>query len=339
MSQPRAVLDFSELRAQLKFADNEENKTAFNLTGLIPDELAKHTTEKTYTLAGITPDEFIDHHGAMAFDFPELQAEFSTICEDYIRPLDPARSSYAVDFCSRVIYEIAPDSRKGKRTENKTYRLKFIYKDGIQIKIKTCLVSTYRGVDYKKNYIPNERICLTVRLASMLAVVILNQLVPIAINREVVLLTPLAGACFSKDDLYKMADDMNVTIEDLIKDLNSGCQSGGQHLPNGYLHIALCSAIVATKGLKDDRMRDGIISKTMKQYYQVKKPLDDAKYTITAGYATGGIPGSLSIKGLIAQYDTAQTLAAKQLAKASAQSTLTTTVNVPASTSRLPTNV
>lgn len=329
MDQSRPNPDFADLTKSMYVEPTPENKAAFELNGALPDDLANHTVEKTYNIIGISPDDFIKDHGSTAFDFEQLMDKFRTICIDFMAELDHKKISYAVDFCSRVIYEIAPDSRKGKRNENKTYRLKFIYEDEKNrgIETRTCIISTYRGVEYNENYIEGVRLCLTVRLASMLAVMVLNMIVPIGLDSDIILLTPLAGACFSKDDIVEIANVTRTTTAEVIRDINSSCQSGGHHIENGKLHIALCSSIVATKGIKDERMRDSIISKTIKQYYQVKKPLDDALFTVYAGFATGGIPGSLSIKALIAQYDTAQTLAAKQMAKASAQTMLSSTVH------------
>ncbi|XP_044747200.1 uncharacterized protein LOC123308548 [Coccinella septempunctata] len=237
-----------EVLAQTDVVDNNDNRTSFDMASSTPAELTNHVS-KTYIIAGITPGQFLEYHGS--FNFSDLQARFSTICKDYMPPLD------------------LNNWRRGKRTDNKIYRLKFPYvTEESKLITTTCFISDYRGVEYKENYKAGSSISLNITLAGMLAVCVLNQLVSIGIKLNVMLLTPLAAACFKKDDIKELAKATYSSTEQVLKDINSGCQSGGQYLPNGYLHVALCSVIVCTKGLTNNKMRENIIGKTIKQYYQ-----------------------------------------------------------------------
>lgn len=72
--------------------------------------------------------------------------------------------------------------------------------------------------------------CLSVKHANLLAIDTLNRLNKISLNMNnpVPLLTPLAGAFFSKDDIGKVANALGLGTEQAINMINASCQSGGQ---------------------------------------------------------------------------------------------------------------
>lgn len=68
-------------------------------------------------MLGIKAAEFLEKHTGMEFNLAELRKIFKTHCDDYMEDLqrDQRVPSKAVEFCSKVIYEVGLDSRKVKK--------------------------------------------------------------------------------------------------------------------------------------------------------------------------------------------------------------------------------
>lgn len=92
----------------------------------------------------------------------------------------------------------------------------------------------------------------------------------------------------------------------MVNIINTSAQLGGHYLPNSRAHVAACVAIVATRNVKEDKIREGIIGKTLKQYLNVKKQFDENKFNMYARYAHGGVPSHLSPDKLIRLFDDIQ---------------------------------
>lgn len=76
--------------------------------------------------------------------------------------------------------------------------------------------------------------------------------------------------------------------------INESCQSGGQYLHNSDITVAAVAVTVATKNVKDKKIKNGIISKTIKEYINVKKAaFDKPKFVALFKYAFGGLPADL----------------------------------------------
>lgn len=123
-----------------------------------------------------------------------------------------------------------------------------------KLEVKVAFVSTFK--EDSNNYKPEadgSKIVLTVKHASLLAIDTLNRLNRISLNmtNPIPLLTPLAGAIFSKDDIRKVANVLGKDTETTINMINASCQSGGQHLPMSSMAIAAIASIVRTRNLKD----------------------------------------------------------------------------------------
>jgi hypothetical protein len=56
----------------------------------------------------------------------ELKRQFKKHCPDYMDPLQINKALKAVEFCSKVIYEVGPESRKVKKgTGDKVWKFVF----------------------------------------------------------------------------------------------------------------------------------------------------------------------------------------------------------------------
>lgn len=90
----------------------------------------------------------------------------------------------------------------------------------------------------------------------------LNQRqVKLAFNKDnkLILLTPFAGAFFSNTDIPAIAKALGMAIPDAVAVINSSAQTGGHLLHESTVHCAVVCSRVATKGLKDDKVKTSIV--------------------------------------------------------------------------------
>lgn len=105
------------------------------------------------------------------------------------------------------------------------------------------------------------------------------------------------------------------------------------NLPFSSMAIAAIASIVGTRNLKDSKMRNGIIGKTIKQYNNVKKEWVAATFEQASNYAHGGIPAKLSPITLIETLEGIQKISLTKAATMSKQAAMKSTVYALASVS------
>lgn len=69
---------------------------------------------------------------------------------------------------------------------------------------------------------------------------------------------------------------------------------------------AAVASIGATRNLKDEKMKHGIIGKTMKQYISKKKEWDLKEFEIFCSFGHGGVPSDISPDKLIQVFESIQ---------------------------------
>nr|UHK03197.1 MAG: putative nucleoprotein [Hangzhou phenuivirus 3] len=273
------------------------------VVGATIDDLAGHMTASEMTIQGITREDFNKLHSSPTFDFAVLLENFMKVSPDLKDVTqDPSKS---LEFCSKILFTIAPESRAVRKgATDKVWRLNFL--GGENVPAKTILVATFKNAMPKNVGIYSKnQLVLSMKQAGLIAVHVLNQYTPWLVTAGSKILTPLAGAVFNKDDLEKIVKKLGDTnLEKLIICINSSCQSGGQHLPDSRAHIAAVAAICATKNMKRMEDRVSIIGKIVKQYLNMKKPLDINKFKIYAAFAHGGVPAEFQPENLIKIADT-----------------------------------
>lgn len=220
--------------------------------------------------------------------------------------------SRAVQFCSKMIYTVGPESRSVKqKMGDKTWVFKFPYNTDDGLVVKAAFVCTFKNEGAKYDLTVNNasRMVLSVRHASLLAIEVMNKITDlcVALNPPTVMLTPLCGAIFSRNDIPKMVTALNISVSEVVRMLNSSCQSGGHYLRDSELAVAALASIVATsklaaKGKNDERTQ--IITKVIKQYLNHKKAYTASIFTALSRYATGGVPTDLEPGKLIKIYNT-----------------------------------
>lgn len=204
----------------------------------------------------------MQEHGGDLFDYEQLKAGFKQICTDFGEDLSMDEKSRSVQFCSKMIYTVGPESRSVKqKMGDKTWVFKFPYSEEGKLVVKAAFVCTFKneGAKYDLTVNNSSRMVLSVRHASLLAIETMNKITDICVtqNPPTVMLTPLCGAIFSRNDIPQMVTALNLSVSEVVRMLNSSCQSGGQ---DSELAVAALASIVATaklgvNGKTDERMQ------------------------------------------------------------------------------------
>lgn len=299
-------------------------QTTMDTAAIRPEQIANHTIAKSEIILGITPEDFVVEHGASAFDIQKLREKFAKICRDFNLPLEWNTSSQALGFCSKVLFEVGPASRQVKKKSqgDKVWGFRFPYSSlDRKLVVHTAFICTYKTEGATHADVDSQtKIILTVKQVGLLAIHTFNRLTDLAYGRpdQTVLMTPLAGAIFSKDSLeaiHKELSELAIrkgvqpaeNIQTIIKQVNSSCQSGGQYLNESEMYIAAVAVITATRNVKNENVKYSIIAKTLKQYQTAGKAWDQEKFLIFSGHATGGLPSELMPQTLIEAYSKEQT--------------------------------
>lgn len=131
----------------------------------------------------------------------------------------------------------------------------------------------------------------------MLATKVMMRIVAVSMSEAEpkYIVTPLAGACFSKDDIPSIARVYNDCSEvDVLKKMMASSISGGHELKESCPHMAVAMAMNATRNVKDEKIGMSIVSRIIRQYNAVKKPPNPEFVQILSRYAHGGVPSHLS---------------------------------------------
>nr|WVD52798.1 NP [Wugcerasp virus 9] len=279
--------------------------TEYSIAGARPNELLQHMIEKEYTLQGITPDAFVRDHAGEEFDLEALKSEFKRHVVDYGVPLVKDKASIAIHFCKVFMYTIGPESRKVRKGSgaDKVWKLNTKINDVSH----TVFIATYKQENAVVNQIKNDTtLSLTLKQAGLLCMETFTRLVKHAFSAGLRLLTPLAGACFSKSDMELMAKELSIPEVDLLAMVCCSTQSGGHYLTNSDVDIAVVAAIAATRNCKDEGIKKSIVTKTIKQYINKGRNPDKIRMSIIAKYATGGVPMEFSYDNLVNDFESTQ---------------------------------
>ena len=178
--------------------------TTHNVFASPPMDLIKHAQAEVYNIVGMTPDEFTRTFTGQAFDYGEAKKIFKMHCKDYMEVLNMETKSFAVEVAAKTIYLVGPESRKVevkvKVKVNKTWRFVFTYENGQRF----AFVSTYKTQTYNPSN-KDQQMVISVKQASLLAMETLTRICALAAKDNCYILTPLAGAIFSRDDVEEIA--------------------------------------------------------------------------------------------------------------------------------------
>lgn len=286
------------VRDALKLPQTTDFSSLTDVRGLSPNEIMGHAKAREYIILGITPNQFMQEHGGDLFDYELLKRNFKIICTDFDEDLSMDEKSRAVQFCSKMIYTVGPESRSVKqKMGDKTWVFKFPYSVEGKLVVKAAFVCTFKNEGAKYDLASNNsnRMVLSVRHASLLAIETMNKMTDICARQSppTVMLTPLCGAIFSRTDIMKMVELLKLDLPVVVRMLNTSCQSGGHYLADSELAVAALASIVATsklgaKGKNDERTQ--IITKVIKQYLNHQKAYTPSVFTALSRFATGGSP-------------------------------------------------
>lgn len=304
-----------DVLSKLSLSDSDENRKEFQLSGTVPGSLSTAEIKKTLTVLGITPESFSKEYASTEFDFDTLKTTFKDYCRDFSDDLKDNVPSKALEFSSKMLFELGPYIRNVKKNKgDKAIRFRFPYSkagtDGKNVlKIKTVIVSTFKDILYNKMEEGGFMI-LTFKQAGLLAMVTFLKAVEFCYSKQttpVMLMTPLCGAVFSRDSITNMGRELGITEIETLKVINASTTAGGQHLVDSDLACSVAAMIAATRRVTDKNVRNSIITKLIKQYSNKHKVYHPNKFNIFAKYALGGVPPGMDADTLIENFTNIQT--------------------------------
>lgn len=87
----------------------------------------------------------MQEHGGDLFDFEQFKAGLKQICTDFGEDLSMDEKSRSVQFCSKMIYTVGPESRSVKqKMGDKTWVFKFPYTEEGKLVVKAAFVCTFK---------------------------------------------------------------------------------------------------------------------------------------------------------------------------------------------------
>lgn len=264
--------------------------------------LERHVFGTAKYIKGISPEELFNQVGSVQFDMNKLNDEFKKMCRSHNEPIDFKTKSEAIEFSKEIIFNLGPESRRIKRAEgDRTWIFYFHDNEDVEaVNQRTVLVNTFKVAPppMAEPKVLKNRLSLTMKQASLLAMVNLTHAANTCMTTGRVLVTPLSGAIFNRDDVDKILKDFkyNQLAWDRLKlvlTMMHSCQSGGQYLEYGDSAFAVAAAICSTQNL-DSKLGNQIVGRVFKQYNAAGKVFNEAIYRIIVKYATGGIPAEYS---------------------------------------------
>jgi len=264
----------------------------------------------SFTVTATSYSTLADDYGGLSFDLNHLLKQFAKICPDIDTEIDIQKAYDCVGFAILVIFKIGPMSRDKSSQGDKRWKILFPNE-------KIAYICTHR------NSIPeelqptekNNKIILTLKQASLLSCIVLQNGASklAAINKFV--FTPLTGAVFNKVDIPQLAailcpdlDTPEAKLGRCVTLLNNSCQSGGFYMEYSDANVALAAAVCSTINAKPS-IRKSILRKVVRQYMQAKKNLDVGTFKKVLAYANGGIPMMWSEENIMKMYEEVKSVA------------------------------
>ncbi|XP_030373270.1 uncharacterized protein LOC115623187 [Scaptodrosophila lebanonensis] len=220
------------------------------------------------------------------FDYEKLAKLFVEICPDFSAEPHYENATTSRRFAEKVIFDYSKKAKTSKaQNKDKVWSLilETTNSKGKPLKNKL-IISTYafKPAPLQQPFLQHGHLHLTFKQASLLAVAKYCQLVPHLIQRNHIVLTPLAGAIFNKSDMPKLAEELNEPLVDVVMAVISSCQTDGYYLKHSRCHIALAAL---NKTIVDLKLRGALITKTINMYRFHGKELDKEQLKIFSKYS------------------------------------------------------
>ncbi|EDW19476.1 uncharacterized protein LOC6583330 [Drosophila mojavensis] len=215
------------------------------------------------------------------FDFQKLIKTFTEICPDFCAEPSYANATVSRRFAEQVIFEYSKEAKEAKaKNLDEIQRMSLQTKNAQGYLIKnrvTIVLHTRNPAPPNQPSLVDGNLELTFKQASLLAVAKYCQLVPHLVQRDEIVLTPLAGAVFAKEDMPQLARVLNEPLAELVMAIISSCQTDGYYLEHSRCEIALAALI---KTVSDLKMRASLVKKTIKMYKLYGKEFDMRRFQI-----------------------------------------------------------
>ncbi|KAH8419558.1 hypothetical protein KR222_006009 [Zaprionus bogoriensis] len=229
------------------------------------------------------------------FDFQSLVKTFSEICPDFAAEPSYTHATVSRRFAEQVIFDYSKQCKEAKAQGfDKTWRLTLDSKsdEGESLNHQV-IISTYivRKPPKLQPFLQHGCLYLTFKQASLLAVAKYCQIVPHLVKRHEIVLTPLAGAVFAKDEMPELAGALGEPLPQVLQAVISSCQTDGHYLEHSRCYLAIVALV---KTVADEKLRAALVKSTIKNYQLQGKEFDMAKFKICCEYVQTSSSGTSS---------------------------------------------
>ncbi|XP_017060192.1 uncharacterized protein LOC108100686 isoform X2 [Drosophila ficusphila] len=225
------------------------------------------------------------------FDFKKLKQTFSEICPDFKEEPSYENATTSRRFAQEVIFTFSKEAaaaKSQKKDESWSMRMDVKNAKGTPIRSEVRIQTHWiRDPPQSQPFVVRGVLLLSFKQASLLAVEKYCQLVPHQVERGEVVLTPLAGAVFSKFEMPKLAEALGEPLAEVVVAVISSCQTDGYYLEHSRCHIALVALI---KTVSDLKMRASLVKKTIKMYKLHGKEFDMDKFKMWSEFLRKSAP-------------------------------------------------
>lgn len=251
-----------------------------------PAGLANHVLSEHDIVVGVTPGEFIQKLSSVQFDYAEFQKNISKVGTDYNLMFNKSDKINCVAFASKILYSVAPNSRKVKGNEGDKYWT-FAFPGSDNTHKYAYVATKAAGIEYTEA--ANDKVTSkTMTQASVLSLATIERICYLYPDKRV--LTPLARSVFSKGNTEALARHRSCDVVKANKVINASCQCGGHYLDSSDGSVAIVATYYPTRHMPENKLRNQFVAKTFKQYDTMRKAPTIEYCKIVAQYATGAVP-------------------------------------------------
>lgn len=286
-----------------------------------------HTLAGDRVMRGMTVEQLLFGRHYPSLNYTNLKAQFKMICHDFGEELEEKSRSRAIEFCIKILMDVRSEALNiTNARKNLRWICTFPYdapENTLETDSQQKVTSTITKkvfVDMMNTYdqtspeqISDHIISISVNHAILLATDTFTKLSTFAFNKvpSKILLTTMAKAVYSTDDITKMATLTGTKMIDIIHTVNESCISeGGHYLPNSSPACALAYYFKIFKykyGSFWTNNFERIIEKIALQYKAKKKDLVLTDFAMFLAFATGELPSAAIVKKILKEYGTAYT--------------------------------
>lgn len=217
------------------------------------------------------------------------------------KELDPqvvSRKSAVADSIGQLVAYMGDIEKSVPGINVQGYVVEAVYDNWV---VNVCTYKSNKYVQKTDGKVMN----LSVKQASLVAMEVMIKVSHVCALKGEVLLKPLAGAIFDRDEIEVLASLYQKSLADMVGIVNASCQSGGHYMARSDETIACAAVHSSTKNLKVET-KTVMVDKVAKQYIRQGKSPNKDRWTITRNLAGGGLAIEFTFAEMVQDFNKGQ---------------------------------